>query len=62
MKLEELELEELELEVQKMVIQKLEELELERQKQPPPSRFIANTTTSTHPSCSLIRQADSPCR
>ncbi len=33
---------------------------LERQKQPPPSRFIANTITSTLPSCSLIRRADSP--
>ncbi len=41
---------------------KLEQLELERQKQPPPSRFIANTITSTHPSCSLIRRADSPSR
>ena len=59
MKLEELELEE--LEVLKMVIQKLEELE--RQEQPPPKpRFIANTTTSTHPSCSLISQADSHSR
>ena len=50
MKLEQLELEQLEL----------EQLELERQKQPPPSRFIAHTITSTLPSCSLINQADFP--
>lgn len=46
-----------------MAIQKLEQLELERQKQPPPKpQFIANTTTSTLPFCSLISQADSPSR
>ena len=54
-------LEEVELEVLKLAIQKLEQLELERQEQPPPKpQFIVNTTTSTHPSCSLISQADSP--
>ena len=64
MKLEEQELEE--LEVLKMKIQKLEQLELEqleqeRYKQSPLIlQYIANTTTSTRPSCSLIRRADSP--
>ena len=60
MKLEELELEELELEQLELEQLELEQLELELEV--PQSRSIANTTTSTLPSSSLIRQADSPSR